>query len=301
MKLLEALEIAFEIKAQECRHETMLDYRSYINNFKTYWALKEEFNSLLSDFSRRNALHYLDFLLMEKQHEAITRNNNLRGMKVLFNVLLDREYVSDNPFVGIKPLQEKKKRRKVFTKIETQIIMNYVKETDKELLLAISFCYYCALRRTEMRKLKIENIDLEKGLILLDGTQTKNKQLGSITLTQHFLDYLKEIRIKKYPVHYYVFGKKLIPGPLQCNKNSIPDRHRAMLRELHKFGLLQDIEGKSFYSWKDTAARDMIEEGVSAPALQKHFRHSSLETTQRYLESFGYCNDSIRDLKSKLF
>ena len=197
MKLLEALEFAFEIKAQECSHETMLDYRSYITNFKTYWSIKEDFNSLLSDFSKRNALHYLDFLLMEKKHEAITRNNNLRGMKVLFNVLTVREYIPENPFVGIKPLKVKKKRRKVFTKVEMQIIMNYVKETDKELLLAISFCYYCALRRTEMRKLKIENIDLEKGLILLDGTQTKNKQLGSITLTQHFLDHLKEIRIKK--------------------------------------------------------------------------------------------------------
>ena len=112
MKLLEALVFAFEIKAQECSHETMLDYRSYITNFKTYWSIKEDFNSLLSDFSKRNALHYLDFLLMEKKHEAITRNNNLRGMKVLFNVLTVREYIPENPFVGIKPLKVKKKRRK---------------------------------------------------------------------------------------------------------------------------------------------------------------------------------------------
>lgn len=301
MKVLQALEIAFSIKALECSHETMLDYRSYINNFKGYWSLEHDKDFLLEDFRKREALQYLDYLLLEKQHEAITRNNNLRGMKVLFNVLADREYIYENPFVGIKPLKVKKKRRKVFTKIETQIIMNYLKENDTDLLLAISFCYYCALRRTEMRKLKIENIDLEKGLILLDGTQTKNKSLGSITLTQHFLEYLKEIRIKKYPAHYYVFGKNLKPGIKQCNTNSIPDRHRAVIRSLNEFGILKDIEGKTFYSWKDTAARDMIEEGVAAPALQKHFRHSSLETTQRYLESFGYCNDSIRDLKSRLF
>jgi integrase len=214
---------------------------------------------------------------------------------------LDREYITDNPFIGVKFLKIKQKRRKVFTKVETKIIMNYLKNDDLDLLLAISFCYYCALSRTEMRKLKIENIDLTKGLILLDGYQTKNKDLGSITMTQHFLDYLNEIRIKKYPAHFYVFGKGLKPGPLPCNQTSIPDRHRAMIKKLNKFGILPDIEGKTFYSWKDTAARDMIEEGVSAPALQKHFRHSSLETTQRYLESFGYCNDSIRDLKSKLF
>jgi hypothetical protein len=45
----------------------------------------------------------------------------------------------------------------------------------------------------------------------------------------------------------------------------------------------------------------MIEEGINAAALMKHFRHASLETTQKYLESFGVKNDRIRDLKTKIF
>ncbi|MFT5876026.1 MAG: hypothetical protein ACI8WT_005028 [Clostridium sp.] len=45
----------------------------------------------------------------------------------------------------------------------------------------------------------------------------------------------------------------------------------------------------------------MIEEGINAVALMKHFRHKSLETTQRYLESFGTTNEQIKELKSKLF
>jgi len=301
MKLLRALEKAFEIKSMECRRETMLDYRSYLNNFKGYLTHVEQKDIVLLDFGKRNALEYLDYLLLEKQHQPITRNNNLRGMKVLFNVLKGREYVEENPFIGIKMLQVKQKRRKVFSKTESKIITNYLKQTDQELLLAVSLCYYCALRRTEMRRLKIENINLEKGLILLDGTQTKNKKLGSITLPPHFNKYLKEIRIDKYPAHYYVFSKNLLRGETPCATNAIPKRHREMLRSLHAQGLLYDIEGKSFYSWKDTAARDMIEAGVSAPTLQKHFRHSSLTTTQRYLESFGVKNEQISGWEKELF
>ena len=45
----------------------------------------------------------------------------------------------------------------------------------------------------------------------------------------------------------------------------------------------------------------MIEEGVNAAALMKHFRHVSLETTQKYLESFGIKNDRIKNLKTKIF
>lgn len=152
-----------------------------------------------------------------------------------------------------------------------------------------------------MLMLKIENIDLDKGLILLEGAQIKNRNLASITMPSHFVDYLKEIRIKKYPAHYYVFSKDLKPGTIHVGFNKIPTRRRTIIRKLNKFGVLCDIEGKTFYSWKDTAVREIIEEGVTVPPLQKHFRHSSLETTQRYLESFGYCNDSIRDLKSRLF
>jgi len=96
-------------------------------------------------------------------------------------------------------------------------------------------------------------------------------------------------------------GYQLQPGPEPCGHNTIRRTHLKVLRQLKEFDLLTDIENKSFYSWKDTAARDMIEEGVNAAALMKHFRHASLETTQKYLESFGVQNNRIKDLKSKIF
>ena len=266
MKLSDALELAHQIKSKECSEKTMIDYRSYMRNFYRYLVYAEKEEVLLADWGRRECMHYLDYLLVVKEHEAITRNNNLRAMKVLFNVLHQREYIADNPFVGIKFLKVKEKRRKVFTKVEMQIIINYLKANDKELLLAVSLCYYCALRRTETLKLKIENINLEKGLILLEGTQTKNRNLASITMPQHFAEYLKEIRIHKYLAYYFVFGKDLKPGVKAVGINTITSRHRSIVRKLKKFGLLHDIEGKTFYSWKDTAARDMIEEAVTAPA-----------------------------------
>lgn len=303
MKLIPALEMAYEIKGRECSHETMLDYRSYVNNFKGYWALHGDPMALVADFKKKDAFLYLDYLMQEKKHETITRNNNLRAMKALFYILTDREFVLANPFVGIKPLKVKAKRRKVYSKIESKIIMNYLKEADKNLLLAVAFTYYMALRRTELLKLKIGDINLEKGLVLVDGTQTKNGDLDAITMPNAFWDYLKQIRIDKYPADYFVFGHgaEMNPGPKKCNENTIPNKHRAMLRKLHQYEIILDITGKSFYSWKDTSARDMIDEGVSAPALQKHLRHKDLATTQRYLECYGVSDNSIRNVKGNLF
>ena len=301
MKLIEGLEIAFELKKYESRRKTTLDYSSLITRFIKYWTDLGNVNTELNNFNKQDAFRYLDHILLKQKVLPVTRNNYLTRMKALFYVLVDREYITNNPFAGIKLIKITQKKRRVFSSAETSIICNFLKDKDNGLLLAISLCYYCALRPAELRRLKIEDIDLRTGMITLDGRQTKNKNLACITMPNHLIDFLKEIRINKYPLEYFVFGTGLRPMTVPCGANAISDRHRAVLKQLAEYKLLTDIKDKTFYSWKDTAARDMIEEGINAAALMKHFRHSSLETTQKYLESFGVKNDRIRELKSKIF
>jgi integrase len=289
---------ALEVKMIECSHETGLDYKSYVHNFMDYLRHINKQHILGTEFSRKLALEYSDYLLIEKRHANITRNNNMRAMKSLFYILTDRAYLKENVFSDIKKLREAQKRRKVFSETECSLIVNYVKKSNPALLTAIYACYFCALRRTELLRLKVEDIDLENGYILIDGTDTKNGRNGSIIIPQQFLDYLRDIRINQYPKHYFVFGQKIAPSATKCGKNTIPTAHRTMLRLLAEYGLLDDIEGKSFYSWKDTAARDMIRAGITAPDLQKHFRHKDLNTTQRYFESFGVNNNTVRGFEA---
>lgn len=215
--------------------------------------------------------------------------------------MVECDLITKNPFTGVKKLRTEKKKRRTFSPVERSIICNYLKETNEGLLLAISLCYYCALRNAELRRLKIEDISLEKGIITLDGTRTKNKNLANITIPNHLIEFLHKIRINRYPANYFVFGPKLTPSLKQTGKNCITSTHRKVMDTLTQCNILTDSENKTFYSWKDTAARDMIEEGISAPALMKHFRHSSLETTQRYLESFGVKNERIKEIRTNLF
>lgn len=301
MKLIEGLQLALELKKHESRKKTILDYSSLLNRFIKYWTKLGNKNSELKDFDKQDALQYLDYVFLTKKVVAVTRNNYLITMKALFYVLVDRGHISKNPFAGIKRLKVAQKKRRVFSSSECSIICNFLKDKDNGLLLAISLCYYCALRPAELRRLRIEDIDIRTGMITLSGESTKNKNLARITMPNHLIEFLKEIRINKYPLEYFVFGKDLLPKASQCGVNTICNKHRAVLKKLAEYKLLTDIKDKTFYSWKDTAARDMIEEGVNAAALMKHFRHSSLETTQRYLESFGLKNDRIRELKSKIF
>jgi integrase len=301
MKLIEGLNLALNIKSNETKKSTILRYSSFVNRFELYLKLKELVEMELGDFGKREAHHYLDYVLCVKNVSPVTRNNYLQAMKTLFYVLTEREYTKDNPFAKIKKLKAPKKRRKMFNPIERSIVSNFLKKQDKGLFLAVSLCYYCALRRSELIELKIRDIDLKKGIITLDGTDTKNKDLARITMPKYLLAYLREIRITKYPADYFLFGSDLQPNVLKCGVNVFTRKHRYVMDELKKYKILQDIEGKTFYSWKDTAAADMISAGFNIITIMKHFRHRDVGTTQRYLESFtDYIND-VRNFDVNLF
>lgn len=301
MKLIEGLDLALRIKERETRKSTILRYSSFVSRFIDYLKLQEMEQIKLEAFRKKDAIHYLDYILCQKEVSPLTRNNYLQAMKTLFYVLTEREYIEENPFAKIKKLKSPKKRRKMFSEIERSIVSNFLKSHDSGLFLAVSLCYYCALRRSELRQLKIRDIDLGKGIITLDGMNTKNKDLARITMPKHLVKYLEEIHIKKYPADNYVFGSTLQPDCNQCGVNAFTRKHRYAMHELKRYKILQDIEGKTFYSWKDTAAADMIAAGFNIITIMKHFRHSDVGTTQRYLESFtDYIND-VRNFEVNLF
>ena len=300
MKLIEALKWVMALKDVEYKKNTKASYNSFIRSMAEYLVKKGKSDYLLKEFDKQEAILYLDYLLIEKKVSAITRNNHLKSFLALFNILKERGHIGKNCFHGIKKIKEAKKRRQVYSRAEAQLICNYLKNKDEGLLLAVSLCYYCALRATEIRDLRIRDINLEKGLITIDGTETKNKDLAGVTMSKHFVKFCKKINLDKYPPHYYAVGFKLLPSAQQCGTSAIRRRHLLILRELEKYKLLKDVQNKTFYSWKDTGARDMLEDGIDAAALMRHFRHKNLSTTQRYIESFGVRNDRIRDFKGKL-
>lgn len=302
INIVEALRLAESIKATYIRKISADEYRNFIDRFEVYLKSNEMHGMNLSDFTRRHAVRYLDEVLRERKLNALTRNNYMRVMRALFYVLVEREYIAANPFAKIKRLKETQKRRRTFDDREKKIIVQCIKHENKQLLLAVCLCYYCGMRPSEMRRLRIRDIDLELGLILMDGSQTKNKDLGTITIPEVLLPLLNTYQFQNFPKGWYVFGAgTLKPGENQCGRDTISKKHKKIVDSLYKCRFLHDIEGKTFYSWKDTAAKDLIELGLNVMDLKAHFRHKELTTTQRYMQTYGGVNSNIRDTANKIF
>lgn len=124
MQLIEGLNLALRIKSNETKKSTILRYSSFVHRFELYLKSKGLEKIELDAFGKREAHHYLDYVLCVKNVSPITRNNYLQAMKTLFYVLTEREYTKDNPFAKIKKLKAPKKRRKMFNPIERSIVSN---------------------------------------------------------------------------------------------------------------------------------------------------------------------------------
>lgn len=84
MKLIEGLDLALKIKEKETRKSTILRYSSFVTRFIDYLKLQEMEQMQLEEFSKKDAIKYLDYVLCEKGVSPLTRNNYLQAMKTLF-------------------------------------------------------------------------------------------------------------------------------------------------------------------------------------------------------------------------
>lgn len=306
--ILDAMQVALKFKLQSDREHTRITYKSFTNIFSEWVRVQGWQNLPIAAFDRQKAKLFLDSVLTDRRDRNQkpvgnrTYNNYIINMRSLFYELHERHYIKENPFANHKPRKEEQKLRHPFEQQDSTAIARYVYHHNRPVYLAILLISHCGLRLSELRRLRARDIDLEAGLVILGGDQTKNRDRAFITIPSSVVPTLRRFDLDKLPGSYLVFGLGLKPHPkCPCGRNTISDRFREMLREMKRLGTLPSIEGYTAYSWKDTGAIAMVKSGVDILAIQKHLRHKSLATTQRYLQSLGVVNKEVRDFKGVIF
>jgi len=306
--ILDAMQVALKFKCQSDREHTRITYTSFVGIFGQ-WLRERKWDLLpISAFDRPKSKAFLDYVLVDRKDRYgksvsnRTYNNYIINMRSLFYELVERHYLKDNPFANHKPRKEEQKLRHPFEQEDSTIIARYVYHQNKPVYLAILLISHCGLRLSELRRLRARDVDLERGLIVLGGDQTKNKERAFITIPTSALPTLRSFQIDKIPASYLIFGLAMKPHPKECcGRNTISDRFREMLKAMLKAKMLRSIQGYTAYSWKDTGAIAMVKSGLDILAIQKHLRHKSLSTTQRYLQSLGVVNKDVRDFSGVIF
>jgi|WetSurMetagenome_2_1015567.scaffolds.fasta_scaffold07430_5 integrase len=275
----EAIEYALKIKRSSLRGTSYPSYKGAVKRILEWSKDNRIATSDIAHFDRLKAVYFDDYLLVECKYAAKTVNGIISYIKSLFQILVDRELILNNPFKNLKKHKEGDSRKNLaYNEAQIKKIKKLISENDKQLWLFIEFIYYCFLRPNEVRQLKYNYIKLDEKKIFVPNFVSKNGKDGFITIPETFCNELINLKFKDNE-NKYVFQGENDSTPI--SKNMMGLRFRNLIKELK---LDKD---HTLYSWKHSGVVAAYKAGIDIKTIQSQCRHHSLEQTDIYLKSLG--------------
>jgi len=279
--LIQNLDEAVELKKAFTRKRSYQSYFQIVKAFKS-WLIQRKLGEIKSSqISEAIILKFLDHVKTNRNVSNKTRNNYLMFLKALFNLLIERGMLAENPCKRIRRFPVEMGRNIAFSDDQKRRIIEYLEQKDQYLLLFVKFIYYCFLRPAELRRLKVQDFDLKAYKIIVAPHVSKNKKLGVINIPAPFWSTVDSMNLSSFPPNYFVFSKLKQPAEFHIGHNYFTLRHLQVLRKL------QISPNHTLYSWKHTGVVRAFEAGIHIKDLQNHLRHSSLDMVNKYLKSLG--------------
>jgi integrase len=290
-----AYEHFLKIKSKENERQSMHSYRSYVNVFVN-WLKSHGFNerTTILCITREVARAFMDSLEERENLSSRTFNNYLSFLLLLHNWLMERGFISDNPFTGIKRKLRhlNQKSRRTLTDEELHKLLSWLTKANPEYLCACLLCYCCCIRPKEIALLKCSDIDLERQLVFVSGKIAKNDKDSFRTIPNAAIPYFRKLDLS-HP-DWALFGdhrssEDFRSGPKHLSQKKFSDFwiHRVRIE------LGWGLELK-FYSLKDTGLTNMAAEGVPPLALKQQADHGSLSMTSIYIGRKASANEQLK-------
>ena len=282
-KLNDALDIFLKVKQKESEGNSMRSYRSFISTFRSWMqsvGIPDDVYvcSITSDV----AMHMMDDIETRENIGARTYNNYLCFFKLLFNWMIERDYISENPFDKIhrKPKKLTKKKRRVMTDGELNTLFEFLGRTNRNYLCMTLLCYCCFLRPKEIVSLKCADIDLIRQTVHIKEDVAKNDNDSYRTIPDVIVPILRELDLSNGCL--YLFGGSgnydFAPSDIQVCSRKLAKYWDCYVRPACKFG--KDLQ---FYGLKDSGVTKMLTEKIPINLVQKQADHSSVAMTAIYV------------------
>lgn len=278
------------------RIKTFNGYVSYMNVFRS-WAEKQGRRLMYAyQFKRETIEDFLEHLWIHEGKSARTRDNYLAWLRSFAKYMLEKEWISEDPTAGMAMIQGKRKvekNRTVIPRMEMQKLKEHLMEYDRYFLLASYILYYCFIRPKEMSFIRLRDINIKSGTIIVHGEVSKNRKGDVVTLPDCVVKLMLSLNIFSASDECFLFSDGCRPGLRYRSAKQFTDRWTALRNHFR-----WPNEYK-FYSLKDTGITDMITDQTDMLAVRDQARHSSLEMTDKYTPLWSReANEKIRHRES---
>lgn len=219
--------------------------------------------------------------LIEKEHCSTSKINQvISAWKILQQDILNREWDG----IRIKRPRRDKKLPVVLSRQEALKLIDAPASLKHHTILSLA--YATGLRRNELLKLTIHDIDRQRKVIKVNGKGNKQREVSVPgKLLKLLVDYYKRYHPKSFLFEGFT------PG-VHYSSNSIAN---IVKQSAIRAGIKKNV---SPHTLRHSFATHMLESGVNLKRLQMLMGHSSIKTTSIYLHLANIDSVTLPDLTS---
>jgi integrase/recombinase XerD len=280
------------------RHErglsenTQKTYKFLLDKFLA-WAKRKGINS----WKNVKLEDLISFLQHERERELENSKDNtdlslspsslyleIAALKSFFKFAIDRKFVDENPAENLSFPRRWKRLPKSLTDDEIEALLKPEKEETPSSLCdqaILELAYASGLRLSELRNLRLEQLNLDAGFVVVIGKGNKERvvPVGSKAV----------IALEKY----LKFGRpKLVnkrsPATVFLTNRGTKFAHATLWRRIklraRKAGITRNITP---HMLRHSFATHLLEHGADLRIIQELLGHSSIQTTEIYTHVAG--------------
>lgn len=260
------------------REDTYVEYCSKMNNLQAFIKWRKVPSIYIYQVDAQFIQEFLDYIYIERNNTAQTRDNNLRVMSVFCKFLVAQGYHKADASAPVALIGKKQyqKGRKTIPETELKALTAYLTNKNKYYLLACYLEFYCFIRPKELSMLKIKDISFKFSTIQIRSEVGKNRKDAVVTLNKKVIELMIELNMYKYSQECYLFSANFMPGEKHRSGKSFRDYWVNHVRPDLKFP-----KEYKFYSLKDSGITMMLRT-VDTLSTRDQARHSSILMTDKY-------------------
>lgn len=287
MLLSEAVTWFLEQKGEKGKSiKTIRGYEYNLKPFVEWCATK--------DISRIDepTVDHIESYLSERLKQgwtARTYNNVTNTITGFFNYLVAKRKLAVNP-IGtgmIDRIKSTAEKNRYYDAAMVEKIMPEVKKKP-QLRRFILWTYYSCARGSELRALKIKNVDIKLKKITITAESGKTgEHIGAraIPICNELMDIIKEEKLNELNPEWYVFGSTGKPSAKPLS-HELMSRHYLAIKDKLKID-----RNYTIYSFKHTRVVDLLVAGFEPIKVMRITGHTDWASFEKYTRELGVVMD----------
>lgn len=253
--------------------ETVKGYRSELGYFNHYLSVKHNGPVYLEDIQLEDMEAYMQHL-KERKKSTATRNRVVYVLRSFYGYAVKRELCKKNHAELLEPVAIIQKERDFITEEELEILISHIHQPV--IRTVIQAMFYTGGRITEMKNLKIKDVDFENEVIhIIEGKGKKNRDIPiGKTLYPILTNYFNNIREHDDIETDFFFA---IPKSGSISGNYV---NRLLKEAVEELGWKKHITA---HVLRHSFGTNLLDKGASLVSIQKLLGHANLTVTSRYL------------------